>query len=785
MPSCNINRYVPKHKYLVKNIKLKHAPKETKDDLETYSLLKPNSQFLGVMYWQSPVYNYLRAQRYSDKFELKQDDKVKSGKWEEPEILDSGLLQGSAGQMASYLQNKGYFHSKVSYTINTHGDTVAHGGKATITYDIKVGVIYYINKIDYKIQDHHLDSILKANMDGQILSTGDQYDADNIDAEKDRITSLFKNNGYYAFSGNYFNITADTTVGKHRVNITFIISNPPGKKHHTIFVTKNVFVEPKFFSDTIVNDSFVFINGRYFSSNIDVKPAILSDFIFYDKGYLFHADDYKNTYSRILDMNVYSYINIGYVPDTSLGKDTGTLDVHVQLAPAGKQIITYGLEFSGTEENTQFATTQPYNWLVGPSANISYIDRDILQSAVQWRLGLTGSINLPFSAKHAFDPLFDQTLLDFGINNSFTFPQLLLPRHWFRSTEGELSKRTSTALNTNYIIENNLDYQRKTLNLNLLYTLNNKNQSYFITPIEFNFIHANIINTAFGDTIKSLNDPLISDLFRTHIISDARFAYQVNSPPQGGLKAPLSFFRWTVEEGGALAGIEGDAIAKLQGKTNPDTGTLFGIQDYRYVRTELDYRFYYPFSPVQTLAFHADFGFGVPYGNAPEGLSSELPFEKSFFMGGPNDVRGWHLRQLGPGSYNGVNSQLGNLVFYDRSGDVKLENSIEYRFPVWKYLKSALFLDGGNVWLLHKEAAWPGGQLPSSFDQFYKEYAIGTGLGIRLDFNFFILCLDLGLPLKDPSQTVNNGWIDYSLKYADTRGNLSRTILNISLGYPF
>ena len=476
-------------------------------------------------------------------------------------------------------------------------------------------------------------------------------------------------------------------------------------------------------------------------------------------------------------MNIFNNPYIKYVADTIANHDTGMLDVHIELQPSILQAFSYGGDINTSDQSSQILSTsssEQNQQLGGLSGHLAYSNRNILHSAVQWKLTLTGAVNVPLA--HFFTPVDSLIYWDLGINNTFTFPGLLTP---FNFSESELSQHAATAFSLNYLYEKNLDYQRTTFNTNVLYSFSQKNITYFLTPFEVSLVNARIVNDDFGNSIKELNNPLITDLFDKHIIADVRAAMQVNSQPQVWLKKPMSVFRVNLEEGGGLSGVESYIVNKATNDPDKQPGQLDGVKYYQYVRLELDYRYYRPLSSTQMIAFHTDAGIGSPFGS-----STDLPFEKSFYVGGPNDIRAWHLRQLGPGSFTPQNTATGNLVSYDRAGDVKMENTLEYRFPFIGFIKSALFLDGGNVWLLHPESAWPGGQLPNSFNQFYQQYAVGTGVGFRLDFGYFIICLDLGLPLKDPSRPVYDGWIPYSLHAHDFLGQF-QPVLNIGMGYPF
>lgn len=305
------------------------------------------------------------------------------------------------------------------------------------------------------------------------------------------------------------------------------------------------------------------------------------------------------------------------------------------------------------------------------------------------------------------------------------------------------------------------------------------NQTLSITPIEIGFVNTGFLSGTFKKSIDSTHNPLLIDLFDQHLITDFRASYLINQQPLTNVKYPYWYLRLSFEAGGNVPAL---LTLKQQRDSNAVTDKLSGINYYQYTKIEADYQYYLPVLHNNNLAMRIIGGVGVPQSLvglfAPNTNSTELPFEKQFYVGGANSIRAWKLRTLGPGSYY---DPLGP-TYYDKSGDIKLEANAELRFPIYSIVKGALFTDAGNVWLYSNDPQRPGSGF--YFNTFYKQIAVGSGVGLRFDFSYFVVRFDFAVPLRDPSRPSGSEWeVDELLRQsAWFEHNLQ---INLGIGYPF
>jgi outer membrane protein assembly factor BamA len=751
---CSIQRNIPKGAYLVGKVKIKGAPPEYSDDI--YSLLKekPNKKFLGV---RLNMWFYI----YGKNVFAKKQDKLKKDLWEEPVLIDSGQIQTSATQINAFLFNKGYFNNTITYTIRKNYIPLRNRIRNVI-YHITTGNRYTINNLRYNIPDPRVKRIFYSYIDESLVKAGMPYDGDLLSQERDRITMLMRNNGYLNFSREYVYYDIDSTLNGDIVNVGIGILNPSKSKTHKLFRVRKVFVEPNYLlGDSLAKDTITNSGLQYIERDTVIKPNILSDFIFYEPGEIFETRDYQSTINRINQLGVFKFIDIQYLQDTLTNKDTGFVDVLIRLSPGYKQAYQYLLELN-TREETQLSL--PNNRTLGTAVSFQYQHMNIARSALQLSVMPRLSFEVPISHIGTGKRILDSPTVEYGATASLTFPKLLTP---FRLSDSLARMRTSTSLNFTYLREQNRNYTRTTLNLNLAYQIKRPQALHFFTPVELSLINAYVISSALQQYVDSSHDPLILNFFDPHIIGDMRYTLLYHQQPFTLVNHTYIHFRNSLETGGNLL-TAFDIIADNKPDQKRGTGKIFGVQYYQYAREEADLRLYVPIWHYSNIAFRQVLGLGLPYFN-----STILPYERRFLIGGTNSIRAWQLGKLGPGTYAG-NS-------FDHSGDLKLESSAELRFPIYGIFKGALFLDGGNVWTYKNDPSRPGSQFFA--DSFYKQFALGSGVGFRFDFSLFVVRLDLGGPLRDPTRPSGQRYVIESI---DKKGWLINNInWNLGVGYPF
>ena len=335
-----------------------------------------------------------------------------------------------------------------------------------------------------------------------------------------------------------------------------------------------------------------------------------------------------------------------------------------------------------------------------------------------------------------------------------------VPRILFPFTKSLQFNSPQTNFTTGYNFQHRPEYERTIANLS--YSLNFKETAYkrhSFYPAEVSFVKVKL-QSAFKAQLEALKDRALISSYEDQMISDFRYVFEYNSQEIGKFQNHV-YFRGTFESAGHLVG--------LINNKNDNTGEsqrvdVFNVPYAQYLRPDFDIRFYQMLNPSSQLVYRLAAGLGYAYGN-----SLIMPFEKSYYGGGANDQRAWRARSLGPGAYS-------NIETFEKNGDIKIIVNVEYRFDIFRKLKGALFTDAGNIWLLKYDESRPTGQLKGS--EFINQVAVGSGIGMRFDFSFFILRLDWGLKIKDPSLAKNDQWL---IKNLSTKNS----VLNFGIGYPF
>ena len=809
--SCNIRHYIPKNKFLVNKVNVKGEPNGMNEALYNLSKQKPNARLLFVFRYNMWYYllfsskvdailkrgerikkltselNTLKAEYakneegYTDKQKKKMSKKINNlqSKLEgetttaeevaqaidAPVILDSEQLSISSRQMGDYLWDKGYWKAKVSYKVYTHG---AH---ANVYYECTPGKQYHIAKYDIVPEDSNLTKLIKKDTSVYLITSGIAFDKDLLDREKTRVYNLLSNKGYYKFKMQDLAYGFDSVgYGRDSLYLRLDVKNPP-EGHHRVYKVRDVFVEPEYvLGDTTFKTKTTYNGYIFMSAGLTVRPRVMCDFIYIKPHSIFRDDVKKSTITRLGQLGMFQFVDIRYVEDKNDESDTGVLDCYIRTSLAKKYKSLSSFDLNKTDQ-PDAAITNNYSSLYGIVVSTSLLNRNLNRSAMQFETQLRGAIEVPFDSLHFLKPV--TTLLNYqlGLTNSLIFPKLLYYPHFWPFTamnkNGDLPALTS--FNLNLLFEQNSYYSRTTGNTNLTWQITNNNHRFFITPLEVSLVNA---HPSPGFTVPQ--DPIIQNLFDQHIITDFRFAYLYNLQPIINVTRPLTVFRLGAEIGGFVPDVINviDAAGTPSaGNTGNGTKEIFGIKYYTYGKIDLDIRRYLPVLHNDNLAMRFAVGLGLPF------LSSTiLPFEKRFYVGGANSIRAWRARDLGPGSYKSPGSGL----IYDKSGDFKMEGSFEYRFPIAGFLKGAVFTDYGNVWLYQNDPSRPGAALSSNA---YKEIAVGSGIGLRFDFSFFVFRFDLAVPMRDPSLAESDRWV--FRQYSGLPEVGQNLVLNIGIGYPF
>lgn len=693
----------------------------------------------------------VKLEKKKEKKLNKKRDKIENGTWlsnsigEKPEFLDTAKIEFSQKQIKLFLSSKGYFENEVSYEIKTKKN------RSTITYFVTENRPHILDSINLLVQDTSLKEFVAPNFEKHSLLKEEQsFDIDKLTSERNRITNLLKNNGYYDFDRQslYFNV--DTSYGDHKVIVDVIVKSPEGKSAHTKYDVSSVtYIENSLHSrhpDSTTVDNIKFIYPRKnkiwtktLNNQIKVRP---------NEAYNFQSA--QLTQRLLSNLNTYKFVNINYQK-----VDSNKLACYINTSNMKK----YGLV---TEGGINVNINQGQG-LPGPFVSASWLSRRFLRGYEYFEISGFFSFE---SQPNITDASQNYQTREYGVNASLIFPKLMFP---FGLNKKLWRTIPSTKLTFGYNSVERVEYSRSSITGILNYSgIWSKDSRWSFSLLDISVINTNRISESFSQYLNDLREEgnNLYQSFNPAIVSSINFAYIFNNNSVTENKK-ARFFLFNIEFGGPLY-----TIARTLNHTWGDgslNNEVFGLPFYEFFKSNFDVRKYLPVSKNSNINFRLNTGIAIPYGGS-ENLS--LPYEKYYFAGGLNSIRAWEPRRLGPGSYS-VRDNNGNVSYqYEQPGELITELSLEYRTKIIGFIHGAAFLDAGNVWMLTNDQARPGSTF--GVQSFYKEIAVGTGLGLRLDFSFLVFRYDLGMKLYDPAR---NGGVPFNDPH--------KFIHNIGIGYPF
>ena len=777
--SCSITKNVPKDKYLLDKTTIKINDAKQKNissgELDNYIRQKPNKRIL-LFRFHLRMYNAANPSKYTG-----------IHRWlktigEEPVILDTFQTEQSTQNLKQYLENKGYYSSKVK-------DTTLYGKRrAETVYNILLGKPYKINEIRYIIEDTTVRNYVMSDIDNSLIKKGVRFDKDILNDERKRIEEGLKEQGYFYFSRDFITFTADTSLEANRVNIDLnirnrFIRNQFGDRivqEYKRYEISNVFIYPNYDPISFFNlkesnllDTILFNQNYYiYSGNPGIDLKVLDRANLVQTSQLYSESMVSKTRNNLSSLRLFRMVNIFFEPEGDSPADLeesndpflffneqsmeqkpefGKLNCYIQLATHTLQ--SYQVDLVGTTSSSDF----------GAEANFNYQHKNLFKGAEIFDLKLRGMFELIQQAeKGSYDPAFEV-----GSSVGFSFPRFLSP---FSGKEFITKYAPITKLSASYNYQDRPDYTRTIAGLNFGYSWKNAgNVTHSITPVEINIINIFEMDSTFQNKIE--NNAYLQNSYQNQFITLTGYNFIFNNQKERK-NINYTLFRLNFEiSGNILNGIFTTFAEKEPGEAYQ----LFGTDFSQFVRTEVNYTFHHVIDKNNTFVYRAYGGIGYPYGN-----SKALPFEKKFFTGGASGIRAWHARGLGPGTFEDT-----SLVYKNQLGDVKLEANLEYRFKLFWMLEGALFIDAGNIWAITDADERPGALF--KFNSFYKQLALGTGLGIRMNLGFFTVRLDMGVKVHDPAVSLrltesktNEHWIPFQRPYE--RDDFA---FQFGIGYPF
>ncbi|MFD1768139.1 translocation and assembly module lipoprotein TamL [Sphingobacterium suaedae] len=728
--SCRSSKFLSDDQALVIDVDIQGLTPRFREDAAAYisNEIKPNSRLNLTIY---NMFN-TRDGRY------KKEGIRNVG--EPPHILDSSLVDLSSKQISRFLQTKGYFNATVLPQVDVQNK------KARIRFLVETGEPFIVGTIDY----HAADAVIERVYETEIrpfskAKTGIKFDSADLLSERENLYARLKEYGYYDYLRQYMRVGLDTNSMDRRVDLHVDIQNPTDSTNHVVYTIDSVFVNvrqpygqtaaklPRFMSDTSLHVTYLDETGRF-----RLKP--MANYMYLRSGMTYNLKKETQSYDRLYEMNGFRNVKINYQR-----VDSNRLHVHYDLTP--RPVMANQIEGEFTFSSG----------MSGLNVGNTFSHRNVFGGAEQLEVKLRYGV--------LFDPRLEGSLArkifnnDFQIGVNLVVPRLMTP--FENSSTGIYGLPRTTFSSTLQLFQQDATYSNQYFTNSLNYTwYSGLNSQHSLTPVSVEY-RLGRLDDAFRNQLEEEGYILyIRSNDREYVGLGAQYAFTLNAKKLLRLEN-FNYFRIGLESSGNLLGL---ASRVFKFKESP-TGErlLLGVPYLQYAKTEIDFRRYKYLGGNRQLVFRFNGGIAVPYGNN----SRLLIFEKSFYGGGMNGIRAWQARTLGPGNYNRQNLSDGlrlNLRNLDQLGEVKLEANVEYRFRLLSNflgakLNGATFLDAGNIWLLKDNEFSSDGAGTFKVDKFLSQIAIGTGFGLRMDMDYFVIRLDAGLKVKDPQFADGNQWV--------------------------
>lgn len=771
--ACSPTQHLKDNEYMLTRnvVKVTDQKSDEFDDLYYFVRPLPNKKFIDVFPIKPSLYATFQPKVDPQTDTIIKDTKFR--KWlrslgEAPVLLDTSRIAYSENQLKIQMRNLGFFNAEVSSAIQ-----YKKRKRAVVTYSVTAHEPYFVSDIKYSIEIPEYRRIILQDTVNRLVQVGEQYNAEKLLAEKDRIITTIRDKGYYYVPNNivYFlidtmqladNQTVRKTVGiEIRVTLAQVTDPTILEKYAYKYKFNNTYIYSNYDANLPAEtpmDTMQFVRGRldetrYFFITPKLPPKrgkqrihhdfryrTLTDVIYTKRDFLYTKSAVNRSYKRLSDLRNFSYMNIEF-QDIEGRRDTvqkiGWLNTIYKLSR--QKIHSFAAEIDVRSDKANLSLT--------------YSNKNIFKSAEYFNVNVYGGLDILFKKGVDRLILYSENA-DAGGEMSLEFPRLFI----FRKTQRIESLRYSTSikLGAHWQRAANL-YERLIINTGITYSwAPNYEISHSLTPIDISVVKIDKYSNF--DAVISKYSLAFQRKYEQNAVVGLKYTFNYTPilPARNTLSLRLKF----ESSGLFLTGV--NALFR-QPKNEHGQWEVFKMDYATFEQAELDLRYKYTINKRNAVAARFNFGIGLPLIN-----STVLPFEKSFYMGGANSMRAWQFRTLGPGSYYSEERK-------ERSGDLKLEFNIEYRGPIYKFIQFGIFADVGNIWLAKKDPQMPNAEF--RFNRFYKELAVAAGAGLRLDFNFFVLRLDVAFPIYDPNELPGNRLIN--------KNSLKKLYIPFAIGYAF
>ena len=746
--SCSPSRYLPDGDTLYTGANVKITDKQVSNkqrkniasDLEAMTRPKPNKRILGI---RLKLWLYSIGGRSSKERSLGGWFRRKFG---EPPVLASDVnTDYNIKVLQSTLQNRGFFQAMVD------GDTVTKARKTAANYTVQTGPLYHINEIHFSHDSSVLTKTILEDSAKTLLKKKNTFDLLIIKTERERIDANLKEKGFYYFNPDFLIIEADSTIGNHLVNL-YVKTKPETPEQARIpYRINDIYIFTNFRINSAAIDTLkknaTFYKGYYLvDPKKQYKPKLFEKTILFKPGEVYNRTDHNIAINRFVNLGLFKFVKNRFEPART---DSPKLNTYYYLTPFPKKSIRAEVNASTKSNN-----------LTGSSVSLGWRNRNTFKAGELLSIDLTGGLEYQYSSTFK-----GYNTYRAGIETNLVFPRFVIPFVNLNTKGGFVPK-------TNILLGYDL------LTKNKLYTLNSFRMTYGynwqedvkrehqLNPIAITYVQPINVTQEYDSSAR--DNPALQKAIEKQFILGSSYNYNYNQLLNNRVMSGY-YFNGNIDLSGNIAGLVSGADAKA-GKPKYIANAQFS----QYIRLEGEFRYYLKVSSSSVLASRIITGVGFPYGN-----STSLPFIKQFFSGGNNSIRAFRSRSVGPGTYKS-NDTLNFLP--DQSGDIKLELNTELRAKLFSIVHGAIFIDAGNTWLYNEDPGKPGGKFSN---QFLKELAVGTGVGLRFDVTFLVLRLDVAFPLRKPYLPDGQRWVINQINFGDPDWRKENIIYNIAIGYPF
>ena len=752
--SCSVNKFIPEEHYLLDEVNIISDTKEVKpSSFYTYIRQNPNAKWFNLV--RVPMRIYCISGTDSTKWNNRFFRKIGDA----PVIYDESIARKSQQEIEKAVRNMGYMRAKV------HLDTTIQKNKLKLNYQIEAGEPYTVKHIAYNIDDWQINDLIEQDSTQSLLYNGMPFDVVALDTERQRITKLLQSKGYYHFNKDFLVYQADTARNTFQVDLTMKLlpfqrrkedeptPHKPFKIRKVNFLTETEIGDPTT-DDYNQYDSIEYKGlNVYYDKNIYLRPSTLANFSYLRPGQLYNEQDVQNTYTAMGRLHALKYTNIRF--NEVHQNDSVMLDADILLTKAKNQSMAFEIEGTNSAGD------------LGAAASLTYQHRNVFKGSETFSFKVRGAYEAITGLQEGYE---SDDYKEYGVEASLNFPEFKFP---FLSSEFKRKIQATSEVGIDFNSQIRPEFIRTLTSASWSYRWTDKRRSnHRFDLLSVNYVYVPWKSANFNAYLENLTDrnSILIKSYEDQLIVRTGYSFTYNSANDRnrstGNRNPYSI-RINVEEAGNLLYL---ASKTINSKPKIDKGfVIANIPFAQYIKGDFDFAQNWNIDNRNSFVFHIGMGVAYPYAN-----SQMLPFEKRYFSGGPNSVRGWSVRSLGPGSYKG---KEGNVNYINHTGDIKLDLNIEYRTHLFWKLNAAAFIDAGNIWNIRDYEGQEEGTF--RFNRFYQQLAVAYGLGIRFDLDYLILRFDGGMKAVNPMEEGKN-------KYPLLSPRMGRDFtFHFAVGYPF